>query len=105
MESYVKQVYNMLYSPILTPWNLVDNAKLDNYKYVNYSRHNDMIMCEMLCQIDDEEVIFRYFFSMDDNLMKITMINKNETTTLFDRNVEIATIKSTILDRKEAKTA
>lgn len=33
MDAYIKKIYDMLYSPIISPYNLLENAKLDNYSY------------------------------------------------------------------------
>ena len=28
MDAYIKRIYDMLYSPVLTPYNLLENVKL-----------------------------------------------------------------------------
>ena len=40
MDAYIKKIYDMLYSPIISPYNLLENAKLDNYSYVKYYANN-----------------------------------------------------------------
>ena len=31
MDAYIKRIYDMLYSPVLTPYNLLENVKLYYY--------------------------------------------------------------------------
>lgn len=90
MNAYIKKIYDMMYSPIITPYNLVQNAKLDNYTYVKYYKSNEELIAEMECEIPSEGVkVFYYHFDKDDFLQKITMKQENQTNTVFDRNEEI----------------
>lgn len=52
MDDYVKKIYDMLYSPILTPYNLIENIKLPNYKYLKYYTNDIGIVAEMKCLVD-----------------------------------------------------
>ncbi len=54
MDAYIKKIYDMLYSPILTPYNLLENAKLDNYSYVKYYKNEIGLVAEMRCMIPGE---------------------------------------------------
>ena len=47
----VKRIYDLLHSPVLTPYNLLENVKLDNYFYVNYYKNEIGIVCEMKCTV------------------------------------------------------
>lgn len=58
MNNYTQKIYDMIYSPILTPHNLLDNAKLDNYSYVKYLKKMDGLVVEMECEIPYDGVNF-----------------------------------------------
>ena len=47
MDSAIENIYNLLHAPILTPYNLLENVKLDNYMYVNYSMDNNNALWKM----------------------------------------------------------
>ena len=47
MDAYIEKIYNMLYSPILTPYNLIENVKLPNYRYLKYYTNNIGVVAEM----------------------------------------------------------
>lgn len=97
MERLTKQketiqgIYEMKFSHILTPFNLVENAKLKNYKYVIFYKGKDGINVEVRCLCDDgDERIFTYEFNPSDYLMRITAKLENDTQheVVFDRNDE-----------------
>ena len=51
MDAYIKKIYDMLYSPIISPYNLLENAKLENYSYVKYFTNEEGLVAEMQCVI------------------------------------------------------
>lgn len=72
MNDRIKGIYDMMYSPILTPYNLLENAKLGNYKYVKYYSNDTGIVVEMQCVIADDDVkTFHYQFDDRDFLQEI----------------------------------
>lgn len=90
MNDYINKIYNLLYSPIVTPYNLLDNVKLPNYEYVNYYKKNDGLITEMKCTLEDgRNAIFYYHFDMDDNLQLVCMDNDDQQVLVFDRQSEI----------------
>jgi len=95
MENYIDKIYKLMYSPIITPYNLLGNVKLDNYAYVNYYKGYDGITCEMKCTTDDGfETIFYYNFDQDDRLYNVYMELDSVKTLVFDRKTELIELKS-----------
>lgn len=90
MDSAIENIYNLLHAPILTPYNLLENVKLDNYKYVNYSMDHNGIVCEMKCMMENDEVVFHYHFDQRDYLEKVYMSEMEGVKRLvFERNTEL----------------
>lgn len=95
MENYIDKIYKLMYSPIVTPYNLLENAKLDNYSYVNYYKGEYGITAEMKCITDDEvETVFYYNFDHEDKLFDIHMEVDSVKTLVFDRKEELMDLKS-----------
>lgn len=90
MDAYIKKIYDMLYSPILSPYNLLENAKLDNYSYVKYYKNENGLMAEMECEIPDEgRITFLYQFDKNDYLQKIYQKDDRENRVVFDRECAV----------------
>lgn len=95
MNEYIKKIYNMMYSPIVTPYNLLENSKLDNYSYVKYYKANNLFIAEMECSIPNEGTkIFYYEFDSNDFLQAIYMENNGVKEKVFDRVAAIDEAKS-----------
>lgn len=58
---------------MVTPYNLLENAKLPNYSYVNYYMSDDGLIAEMKCKIEEhqEKVVFYYHFDKEDKLAQV----------------------------------
>lgn len=94
MDAYIKKIYDMLYSPILTPYNLLENIKLSNYKYVKYYQNCVGVVAEMQCTIDNaEEKVFYYQFDEKDFLQKIYYFEGEKEEVLFDRQLAVKEAK------------
>lgn len=91
MQSNIRKIYELLHSPILTPYNLLENVKLDNYNYVNYYKGEIGIICEMECFENNNTVVkFYYHFDNNDHLYKVLMDSKNnKQEELFHRDSEL----------------
>lgn len=91
MYNDINKIYEMLYSHIITPYNLLENAKLTNYSYVKYYRGDDGLISEMRCVIEGEleESTFYYYFDNEDKLKKVTIDNGREVSTVFERQTEL----------------
>lgn len=86
-------MHQLMCDEIITPHNLVDNSKLDNYSYVKYYKGISGLIVEMesLCS-DQISRKFYYEFNEKDFLQKIIVktVNNDFIEVLFDRNKEIA---------------
>lgn len=91
----MKALYNLMFKDIVTPFNLLENAKLDNYKYVKYYTQKEYFITEMKCCMGDEDNrVFYYYFDQDNKLQKIYQkcsVGKKEL--LFDRVLELEKLK------------
>ena len=102
----IKKLYDLFYSPILTPYNLLENAKLSNYSYVNYYMGENGLIAEMKCEMEDykKPVRFYYHFDKNDKLFRVFMEENNgEKELLFDRDVEKDYQLSDVLGKRKEK--
>lgn len=93
MDAQIKKIYDMLYSPIISPYNLLENAKLENYSYVKYYKNEIGLIAEMQCEIVGEGVhTFYYQFDKKDYLQIIYQGTMDDKNIIFSRieAVEIA---------------
>ncbi len=100
MDKSIRKIYDMMYSPIITPYNLLENAKVDNYNYVKYYKSDDGLISEMECEIESEKTIFYYYFDSKDFLQKIYMDVNGEKDILFTREDAIDDAKQEYYQKK-----
>lgn len=94
MDIYIKKIYDMLYSPIISPYNLLENAKIDNYNYVKYYMNKIGLVAEMQCVIPGEgERIFFYQFDKKDYLQMIYEGTIEKKNIIFSREEAIISAK------------
>ena len=94
MDNNIEKLYKLIYSPIVTPYNLIENSKLDNYEYVKYYKSLDGLICEMKCITEDGiEAVFYYNFDDEDKLYKVYMETTDEKKIVFNREEEIEKIR------------
>lgn len=106
MDNQVKRIYDLLYSPIITPYNLLENAKLPNYSYVNYYKGESGITCEMKCTVEQGvDAVFYYHFDLDDKLQKVYMEESSMKHLVFDRQTELAGEKQKFKSRERKKVS
>lgn len=102
MDKIIKKIYELMHSPIVTPYNLLENAKLDNYNYVNYYKGEIGLVAEMECSMDGGiDAIFYYHFDENDKLIKVYEEIKGQQSIVFDREEELSNIKETYIVKKE----
>ena len=89
MDKMIDKIYELIYSPILTPYNLLPNAKLDNYEYVNYYKQNDGLIAEMKCKVGNSFEIFYYYFDENDFLQEIYRLQDGIRELIYSRKDEI----------------
>ncbi len=106
MNDLIKRAYELLYSPIITPYNLLENAKLNNYSYVKYYKGDNGLIVEMKCSLSDTEknnTIFYYYFDYNDSLISVYSDCGQGKTLLFNRDNEIKLLKESISKTKKLK--
>jgi hypothetical protein len=95
MDDKIKRIYELMYSPIITPYNLLENAKLQNYSYVKYYRDNSGLICEMKCTMEDQsEAVFYYQFDIEDKLSNIYVKDGRKKVLIYSRQSDLEDQKS-----------
>ncbi len=86
MDAYIKKIFDMLYAPVISPYNLLENAKLENYRYVKYYTNEIGLIAEMQCEIPGEgEKVFYYQFDKKDYLQMIYQGGMERNNVIFSR--------------------
>ncbi|MFB5678217.1 hypothetical protein ACE3NQ_16450 [Paenibacillus terreus] len=94
MHLAFKTLYDLEHGHILFPSELIENAKLSNYEYVNFHKSLDGLNVECLCHLDDgSKVLFTYYFDFEDKLMRLISDDGVYTEVLFDRKLEIQKLR------------
>ncbi len=99
------KIYELSYMPLLTPYNLLDNLKLDNYTSINYKKANDGIIAEISCLIDECAMTFYYEFDSSNYLNKIYYYEDNDMNYLFNRENLLASYKSDYIAANSKKSS
>ncbi|WP_434510538.1 hypothetical protein [Desulfitobacterium sp. AusDCA] len=99
MDLNLKQLYDLIFSPIVTPYNLLDNLQLPNYKYINYSKTQSGVIATIGCSIEkDFFANFNYYFDNNNYLQKVIMKSDEGEEIVFDRLIETERIKERVTD-------
>lgn len=99
----IERVYELMYSPLISPLKLVQNAKLENYDYVNFRTEGDFLICEMRCSVDDVKMVFIYRFDENDHLIDIKRVDTPNVEVLFDRKIELKEATTRFLNEGKKK--
>lgn len=70
-EEMIKQICDLANDYLLSPFDLVENARLDNYEYIKYYSKDDYLICEMKFEVSLEKYVFYYYFDKDNKLQQI----------------------------------
>lgn len=99
-------IYELEYSHLILPINLMENAKLNNYKYVKFYKDDMNLMVEMQCVcLDNIERVFTYIFDKKEFLQKIISNDGKIEEEIFNREVELRkAIKKHNAEYKNLKT-
>ncbi len=97
MNKHIDKIFRLLYEPLVTPYNLLENAKLENYSYVKYYKNKEGLTAEMKCSIDNKQYIFRYEFDKKNHLQKIKKQSKNKEICVYNRKLELEKTRSEYL--------
>lgn len=88
VNSNINKLSKLLNSPILTPYNLLENLDLDNYLSINYYKEDGSIKADITFVYCGDEIVFRYIFDKDNSLQKIYHVSGDELILHFDRTKE-----------------
>jgi predicted nucleic acid-binding protein len=90
MKDTISKIYDELYAPKLTPYELLDNAKLDNYVSVSFSTENGVLIGKTKCYITDNELAeFIYTFDQENKLMSLNFLQQGKKVEIYNRITEI----------------
>lgn len=95
------KIYDLSYLPLLTPYNLLDNLKLDNYTSVNYTKTTSGIIAEVNCLVNKSPMSFYYEFDLSNNLNKIYYYEDNNIDFLFDRTELLDKYRKSYLKKEQ----
>ena len=85
------------------PYNLLENAKLENYSYVKYFTNEEGLVAEMQCVIPGEgEMVFYYQFDKKDYLQRIYQNTMEKKNIVFSRKKAVETAKEEYYSNKTA---
>lgn len=88
-EDLIKEICRLSNDHLLTPYNLINNAKLPNYEYVKYYKESNFFVSEMKFNVFEESYIFYYYFDEKNMLQKIFGNVKNKKYLFFSRGKEL----------------
>ena len=84
-------------------YNLLENAKLENYSYVKYFTNEEGLVAEMQCVIPGEgEMVFYYQFDKKDYLQRIYQNTMEKKNIVFSRKKAVETAKEEYYSNKTA---
>lgn len=93
-------------SSILTPFNLIQYLKLDNYinMEVNKNNYNDRLIAKINFMVNEKEKAMYYEFDYDDKLLEVYSLNENyEKEYIYNRNIEERDLLNLIKNKNEKK--
>ncbi|QOI36811.1 hypothetical protein [Leptospira interrogans] len=84
--NHIKQIYNLLYSPLITPENLVDNLREDTYTSIHFYKTDEGIIVEVNAMLSNEIVTYSYYFDKQELLQSVKKGSGNNVESLFNRS-------------------
>lgn len=105
MNSKIEKIYELLYSPLVTPFNLLENAKLENYEYVKYYKEKSSFVAEMKYKdFSGESTVCYYYFDEKNYLECIFKQQGAQKLLMFDRNREVQKRKGEFINSRKIDT-
>ncbi|GLY12675.1 hypothetical protein [Pseudobacillus badius] len=90
MKDIIERLYDEIYGPKLTPYELLKNVKLPNYISVDFKNENNFIIGTSKCHLPDGEIAtFIYTFDNNDNLLSLISEVDSKTEELYNREKAI----------------
>ncbi len=107
MNQMEKEMYKLIYSPLITPKNLVENIHLENYESIKFFKTNGKIVCELNCSLaHGEPALFTYSFADNDFLERIhKQLPGREPEIVFDRKEKIKTLNIRLHKKQKTRCA
>lgn len=98
-NSYINRLVELISSPIITPYNLVEFLKLKNYKSLNFIKKNNNVIAKItFTSYENIENNLYYVFNFDNELIEIYQIYNGKKIVCFNREKE----KNQIIDELNA---
>jgi len=88
LNDKIAEYVELLNSAIVTPFNLLENIKLDNYESINYFKEDEFIVADIIFLVNNDQIKYQYHFDMDNHLQKIFYVSETEKVLEFDREEE-----------------
>lgn len=93
---YINKLVELITSPIVTPYNLIEYLKLDNYKSINlYKEENSIVAKVTFISYDTIENSLFYLFNHNNELLEIYQLENANKVICFNRETE----KNKIIDK------
>lgn len=84
-----ENIIKLINDNLITPFNLVENARLKNYEYVKYYQKDNFLISEMKVIMYRKDCIFYYYFDKENKLQKIYCEFEETIEELFSREKEL----------------
>lgn len=97
-----EKIYELTYLPLVTPYNLLDNLKLDNYEEINYKKIETGIIAEIICQVEKVLMKFYYSFNKENKLESIYYYENGEINFLFNRYDLLTNLRSSYINNRKS---
>lgn len=102
MDKLISKLYYILNNPLVTPWDLVENVKLDNYDNLHIAKGEKGIIATIECVNDGGSTVeYVYYFDHQDHLLSLVLREGHLEEIVFDRSKEIETAKTLIAQEKK----
>lgn len=101
MKNHIERIYELTNLAILTPSNLIENIKLENYIEIKFYKEETNVICEMTSLEENEEVFYFYEFDRNDNLQVAKILYGSDELEIFNRSKEL----EQLLNQHEKRSA
>ena len=93
MNEILNKLYKLIHTPLVTPYNLLENAKINTYNYVKYYKSINGLVCEMECEYSNLKEKFFYHFDENDYLQIIVRKSSDDLEEIiYSRDSEIESL-------------
>lgn len=102
---HIEKLVELITSPIITPFNLIEYLKLENYKSMNFYKKGNNIIAEVtFISYEVFENTLYYVFNHDNELLEIYQIEDENKIICFNRKTEKERIVNELNDSREITT-